>query len=364
MPSIAPMPPEFIVWHRTLVVEGSNSDATRYWEEIAEFRARITTFRDAETVVRIALRSKQRPHAESVARVRAALQEVAPDLASEGAEREFELSCAAVCMNFLLARGSLSAEIALLLSTGSVSGKRAPQHCASLCVAAEAALLTFGDRARQRPPLKLEALTKLDENAVALSMRTAPPEDAAAHAARGSGAAVQHVASYLRSLQRVMNIVDQTLKAQDEELQMLWWLMGGTSKDLATPFTNLGLQRPLVLAKELAAQTTQLPGPRSVEALLARSGISRDLPTSVSQVVNAADTGWLERVLGNLTALPSVLPLHAAIAGRLETGDAAAWIPAWNAATSLDASVDFDAMALALQFYRERLIAREIADGN
>ena len=68
--------------------------------------------------------------------------------------------------------------------------------------------------------------------------------------------------------------LDSFIRVQDEELQMLWWLIGQRSEDLDRSFDAVPVDaQALVFAKELAAHTTGLPGPASIKGLLSRAGL-------------------------------------------------------------------------------------------
>jgi hypothetical protein len=79
-------------------------------------------------------------------------------------------------------------------------------------------------------------------------------------AASGVNASVDTMSGYMRVV--------------DEELQMLWWLLGERSLDLDLPFDKVdNAMQPLVFARELAVRTVSSPGPVAITALLARSGL-------------------------------------------------------------------------------------------
>jgi hypothetical protein len=154
--------------------------------------------------------------------------------------------------------------------------------------------------------------------------------------------------------------VESVLKfilVQDEELQMLWWLVGDRSWDLNCPFAKVPReQRPLVLAKELAGLTTILPGPLALGALLSRASIKDSDELSIASTVNACEDEWLRGVVDGLTPSPVTCPIHCAITRRLETGKGAAWVPGWAATTNLDSSAKQSSLQLAVMFYRERIL--------
>ena len=157
--------------------------------------------------------------------------------------------------------------------------------------------------------------------------------------------------------EKALGAMRDFIRVQDEELQMLWWLIGGHSSICDSAFDDVPADaRPLVLAKELADSTEFLPGPPSVKGILSRAGLTQRGRLRVSEAVNAADTEWLQQLMGEAQPSPVTTPLHEAIRRQLETGAGEAWIAGWAASTELDPAQSMSALALGELFYRERLL--------
>lgn len=154
---------------------------------------------------------------------------------------------------------------------------------------------------------------------------------------------------------RVAKMLVRQIALGEEELQMLWWLMGGYSTVASAPFAEVSAAfRPLVLADELGRLTKVSPGPASVTALLSRAGIV-DEPVKVSAVINAADVDWIRDVTKSTRVSPVTTPLHFALEKRVEVGSDDAWLPVWTFMTELPAEASMSAVKLAELFYREHL---------
>jgi hypothetical protein len=155
------------------------------------------------------------------------------------------------------------------------------------------------------------------------------------------------------------NVVTKRLIHQmslgEEELQMLWWLIGAHSWIVDAPFIDIDAAlKPLVFSKELGGLTNISPGPASVTALLNRAGVTGQA-LNVSDSVNAADTSWSREITKSTRISPVTTPLHFALEKRVEVGSDEAWLPVWASMTGLPADASMAAVQLAEIFYREHL---------
>lgn len=155
------------------------------------------------------------------------------------------------------------------------------------------------------------------------------------------------------------NLVTEQLIRQislgEEELQMLWWLIGAHSWIVDSPFSEIDTAlKPLVFGKELGELTNVSPGPASVKSLLSRAGIKRGT-LKISTSVNAADINWSREVTKSSRISPVTTPLHFALEKRVEVGSDDSWLPGWASMTGLPADVSMSALQLAELFYREHL---------
>lgn len=155
------------------------------------------------------------------------------------------------------------------------------------------------------------------------------------------------------------NLVTKRLIRQislgEEELQMLWWLIGAHSWIVDAPFTDVDAAlKPLVFSKELGELTQVSPGPASVKALLSRAGIAGGA-LKVSDSVNAADVNWSREITRSTRISPVTTPLHFALEKRVEVGSDDAWLPVWVSMTGLPADASMSAVQLAELFYHEHL---------
>jgi hypothetical protein len=240
---------------------------------------------------------------------------------------------------------------------------RRPDLPLDLAEAAEASITAQSVATRKRPDLaripappfpKAEfdkAGAKLqpqqDFPTVIASLAILTEASAAAHAAIWKGCAGGLAAA------------NSYIEIQDEELDMLWWLIGERSVVLDRPFREVPLgERTFVLAKDLADTPHAAPGPHAVKSLLSRASVKEQDKVTIPECVNACDTDWLRTLVEGTNPSPVTRPLHLAIKRKIETGDSDSWVQAWAATTDLDATQKVSALAVAVLFYRERLIAR------
>lgn len=154
---------------------------------------------------------------------------------------------------------------------------------------------------------------------------------------------------------RVAELLARQIALGDEELQMLWWLIGGHCRIVGAPFTDLDpALKPLVLSKELAELTMVSPGPASVAALFARAGLGQD-EVKVVEAVNAVELDLSETWSKPQCISPVTTPLHFAVERRVEIGSDLAWPAVWSSMTGLSEDASLPAIELAQLFYREHL---------
>lgn len=159
----------------------------------------------------------------------------------------------------------------------------------------------------------------------------------------------------IESQNHVVQLLIRQISQGDEELQMLWWLIGAHSWIADAPFADVdAVLKPLLFGQELGELTHLSPGPASLTALLARAGIKRGT-IKVAACVNAANLKWATDVTQSKRISPVTTPLHFALEKRVEVGSDEAWVPAWASMTGLPADASMSSIRLAELFYREHL---------
>jgi hypothetical protein len=164
----------------------------------------------------------------------------------------------------------------------------------------------------------------------------------------------QAIADLAQKSNLMATAITTFLAAQDEELQILWWLFGARSWDVDRNFDQLSNAAILVIAKELADRTTLSPGPFSVRAILSRA-VRGSGTISIPDAINACDEDYLRKWFRGSEVSALSAPIHFAVSRRLETGDGAAWVAGWAGAAELPADAQYDYIDLAHHVYYERL---------
>ncbi|MBE0548358.1 MAG: hypothetical protein IH627_12070 [Rubrivivax sp.] len=314
-----------------------------------------------EALARLAFATRQTPSAASLQGIRQMFKDADETFPSVGNDREMQV-LAAACLAVLV--GDMAADeapaAALVVCTTSLGGARNPDLPMDLASIGRAAVRALGEVRRKRPDLASLAnlaSPKVDFEKSAAKVREnnwEPVAQAFLLAATSTQTALGAVATRNANAMRVL---DTYLRSQDEELQMLWWLVGEHCYVHGVAFEEVpATNRPLIFAASLADMTEALPGPGAVAGILARAGLRSHEPLEVAAAVNSAMTSWLEPLVKDQTISPVSAPLHFALARRLETGAGADWIRGWAATCAVDADFALPPLALAQQFYCERLL--------
>ncbi len=163
--------------------------------------------------------------------------------------------------------------------------------------------------------------------------------------------------------------VQLRLPIVDEETNMLWWLVGGTSGDLNKRWDELEVGAVCAIgAAELAHLTKALPGPVAARAFLDRAVRSerKKIPTAISiaEVVSGTPKEWRERHYQTPVAnqLMGLLPIHQAMTLSLQADDDGAWRSVFKNSTKIPATAKAAPDAVAYQIYLEHLTARSFAE--
>ncbi len=146
-----------------------------------------------------------------------------------------------------------------------------------------------------------------------------------------------------------------------EEVDMLWRHVGGWSRVLDKPFTELDMALAAALAGlDLADLSRTCAGPAAAQAILYRT-ISQGrkgkmTAVSIAEAVDSLENAEAEKLkLGEeLKAFPDICPVLAAFQKAHEIGETPAWQKSFFKASGVEASTSLQPIDLAMQVYRER----------
>jgi len=337
----ATMHHDFPRWYKEVGVEENRDRITRRWTGVSSLVEDMKSD-DAEALLRLVYRAKVRPSADSLSRLRQFFKDADDLFDMQGNDREIEVLGGAALAVLLERDGGKVAETALAVTTTVLEGARVAQLPMDLGALAETAIARIAESQRTRSTRPKLTFKKAKD---ALSQFDAP----------GVSNAFDRAAEAINS---AFASSDKFIAIQDEELEMLWWVLNERSDDLGKAFKDLPTKtQPLILGKELANATKFCPGPRSVKGLLSRSGLKDSKKIGIADAVNECDVNWLKTLSMPARLSPLAHPIHAAVAGRIETGDTTSWVASWASTAGLDEKQSLTALALGNLFYREQLLA-------
>ncbi|MFN3249388.1 GTPase-associated system all-helical protein GASH [Roseibium album] len=248
-------------------------------------------------------------------------------------------------------------DAALTVVTASFGRTRQPDLPMDLVNLAERALVALTSRKHARvdfDDLKLPA-PKVNYNIAADSLQSADPTEIKEQfelLRNATDSTIQRVVSGFNS---VVNQLHNQISLDEEELQMLWWLLGEYSRLLDKPFSKINeLEKPLVLAYELGQMTAISPGPTSIRAILLRAKVGTK-KLKLEEAVNATSLEWANSASSSTLVSPATTPIHFALEQRTELGSKDSWQAGWSSLTGLTADTLLPAIELSELFYREHV---------
>lgn len=354
------MHPDFSRWYRAVELDDNLERRQARWEAIS-ILVKKADFALVEAMIRLSFKTRHLPATTSVNLMRDVFREADETFEMQDNDRELQL-LAGACLAAIMAENTDTASLtALAVTTTSLAGARRAELPMDLSEIAENALLRLSATNRERPDLVSYARrqgSKLDVEKAASKVRETPNWEGVAQALTLAAESTRAALSSLENRQAsAVQAIGKFIQTQDEELQMLWWLIGQRSSDYDCSFDSVPPDaQPLVLGSELADATKVLPGPPSVKALLSRAGLLEKKTITISAAVNGATTRWLRERLDESQPSPVTMPIHNAIFRQLETGAGGAWIAGWVASAEISADLTLPVLTLGTLFYRERLL--------
>ena len=358
-PSV-PMDPDFAAWLTPSDLSNDVSRRSARWFGVQAVIAELTPTL-TESIVRLATRSKQKADPTVVTELRDLFSSSEEELTPVPNDEELTNLSSAVLALVLKQNSQLAATVALCVYTTSLRGRRTFSIPLELAEIAKDTLrrISSDQRRRRKPPLipgksSVEFTTKTKK-----ALETSNWEAVGTAFSAAETSIQSAFGETLRASADLTTYVEGIVAIQDEELQMLWWLIGERSFDLDRPFKEVPEHpKPLLFAKELADLTGLVPGPVSLQSLLCKAGLTDDPGLVIADAIESCPSEWMERTLKSLSPSPVTHPIHFGMLRRGETGQGGAWIPGWAATVDVPADLKMSPLALATQFYRERLLIR------
>lgn len=357
--------PNTAVWMKELSFEEA-SETLQLRENAAKTTAENLEIAQIEDLVRLAFGMKPRADCALMTQLIKACQDSDPSFPQFDNDRQLMLIGGMVldrCMSDISTDG-IGVFCALAVATASVAAKRELKLPVNLPALALAALRKATLAGRSRPDLSKAA------NGIASTPAPASPKIEAVDAASVqaaftelTGSVKTYTTKITRQFSAALSATDRYLRQQDDEMQMLWWLIGERSWQLDCNLSEVsdGI-RPLLIAEELAGMTRILPGPLSIQSLFARAGVVTTDETPLTQQIAAvtADSDQLRKIVPETSFSSLLYPLHFGIERQMENGSGDQWVTAWRNKTGLPDNLALRPIDFATQAYRERVLFNAI----
>jgi hypothetical protein len=214
---------------------------------------------------------------------------------------------------------------------------------------------------RERPAFDASAI-----NDTAQAASGAMKKVAAAADLNQITAPIQTLFQSLVTIIRALADASQSLRCADEEINILWWLEGDSSRDINVPWSALHKHAvPLIAGKELADLTNVTLGPQDVAALLHRIVSSvKCKETTIEAYVNAVPNEWVKAHAATTAGHGlDLAPISLALSHRAQS-DSSNWKQFFDASSGISASTSLTPERVARQAYMEAVLLRTLADAK
>jgi len=226
---------DFPIWYRDVSIDADDACRSFRMEAIKELTEGAD--RDLiEGIVRMAFGiDRQGAPQATLDRVHHCFKGKDPTFDPGSAKREVQILAATVLVNMFNQSNHMGDLAALSVTTASINETRIPNLPMDLVALAEVALDHRSVEARERPDLSDYQKATTFKIGEGLSRKT-DEEVAETIDASDLLALAKEVQTALRSVTtrqtRVVGSLEKFIKVQDEELQVLWWFLGGRSVEL------------------------------------------------------------------------------------------------------------------------------------
>ncbi len=257
-------------------------------------------------------------------------------------------------------------EAPLSILTTLACGTRVPKVEIDLVNMANEWLQMDGINTRKRPKssdlIKIPNKKDVDEAIKIFNDSPDPPN--AVEALKILGPCISQLIAQQNKAVLALGRMQSTLNVQDEELQMLWWMVSGWSTRWNSSFDDIEIKaRPIMLAKEAACMTDEASEPPSVKAVFSRVGIDGSAELTIPESINACGVDNLKALEPKSAPCSTIFPLHFAISRALETDAKSAWIAAWSKMSGINKKAQVTSLDLAVQMFREHKLMM-LAEAN
>lgn len=352
---------EFPVWYAEVSIGDDTSIREARWNGIVSLVNEIDHAK-IEALLKLISGGRCQPSEQELAALYRPFADMDPTFTTRGNTRELQILAGTALVALMDQPDMAMGDVAALgVTTASVSGNRTLYLPFDLGEAAEHAIKRRGEKNRTRQNIveteeQLSMAVNLAKAEEILRSRGIDPDSVLEAIGKVMNSVEYRLSKIVSEHARALKAINHFVRVQDEELEMLWWLVGEYSKGYDRPFGDIGrYEKPLVIALDLADMTNVLPGPAAIRAMLSRAGLGKGDQIKLCDIVNAVDGQWARNRCSMADVSVVATPIHEALRRRLETGRSEAWIAGWAAVTELPGDVEMSSFDVGLQFYRETL---------
>jgi hypothetical protein len=249
----------------------------------------------------------------------------------------------------------------VVLSTES-SGLRVPVVNAQHIVDFRTTLNNMSVRERGLIPTKIKPLSVSTITPEQLTGAASLPAAAALYGQANDELRKATQLAFTETQKILASTVDQ-LEEGREEVDILWWLIGGWSRLLNCPFNSLS--PGTAAGVDLADLSRRVEGPFAAISLIRRALLPLKKPrggkvsfASLGDAFTEAEFKSLN-ICSSLANVGDLCPVLTAISKSAEMGHGA-WSTSFEKITGLQAKSDFEVEILALQAMRERIVTAQL----
>jgi hypothetical protein len=171
----------------------------------------------------------------------------------------------------------------------------------------------------------------------------------------------------LGEVQNLLSRLGSDLAEAREEIEMLWWIIGGWSRSLHRSFADIGIPLSAVSAGfDLADLSLTVHGPYAAHAMFARvlatGKKQKESGASIATIGDSvtADTVKLLNISPKAISHGEICPLTYALLKGSEGGKGAGWHHSFQDTSGIDTALQLTLVEIAMQAMYERLVLRSL----
>lgn len=155
------------------------------------------------------------------------------------------------------------------------------------------------------------------------------------------------------------------LQRADEEVNILWWMEGGTSRDTDKSWATLKEGAAIIAGTELAQLTDVTLGPLNSRALLKRVlSEFEDKQESLATYINSLPEDWVQNLTDEIDeGALDLTPITSAMVRRIAS-DTQSWQQFFDSSSWLKSSSELNAVRVARQAYFEAILYQALNDAE